>query len=219
MSKAKWNPFPDEEPPKGKKLLVTEESAFSDGKFVSLKWWRSGSKEWFPDSWFATQTAWMQAPDPFVPKERKNRRRKRMTKANWHPFPQEKPDKEGFYLVTIKNNSTGNLTIDLNFWGVHSFWSQNGKTEPGFLSFNGFSILAWTELPKPYEPPTTELYEPPLPEPIVAPKPYEPPLPTPLDVPKPYAPSEPEDMHPDAVTARAYAAGDPETIKRLRIFD
>lgn len=124
MSKDKWHLFPNEEPPKGKKLLVTEESAFSVGKFVSLKWWRSGSKEWFPDSWFATQTAWMQAPDPFVPKERKNRRRKRMTKANWHPFPQEKPDKEGFYLVTIKNNSTGTVTIDINFWGVHSFPKQ-----------------------------------------------------------------------------------------------
>ena len=73
------------------------------------------------------------------------------------------------------------------------------------LSFYGFTILAWSELPDPYEPPTTEL--------------YEPPLPTPLDAPKPYAPPEPEDMHPDAVTARAYAAGDPETIKRLTIFE
>mgnify|MGYP000301432249 CR=1 FL=1 len=106
-----------------------------------------------------------------------------MSKAKWHPFPREKPDKEGFYLVTIKNNSTGTVTIDLNFWGVHSFWSQNGKTEPGFLSFNGFSILAWMELPEPYEPP------------------------------------EPEDMHPDAVAARAYTAGDPETVKRLTIFE
>lgn len=80
-----------------------------------------------------------------------------MTKANWHPFPQEKPDKEGFYLVTIKNNSTGTVTIDLNFWGVHSFFSESEKPdpEPGFLSFNGFSILAWTELPEPYAPPET----------------------------------------------------------------
>lgn len=27
------------------------------------------------------------------------------------------------------------------------------------------------------------------------------------------------DNHPDAVTARKYMAGDPETIKRLHIFD
>lgn len=80
-----------------------------------------------------------------------------MSKAKWHPYPQKKPEKEGFYLVTIKNNSTGTITIDLNFWGVHSFLSQNEKPdpEPGVLSFNGFTILAWMELPEPYAPPET----------------------------------------------------------------
>lgn len=37
--------------------------------------------------------------------------------------------------------------------------------------------------------------------------------------PKPYRPPEPEDSHPDAETARAYVAGDPETLRRLSIFD
>ena len=37
--------------------------------------------------------------------------------------------------------------------------------------------------------------------------------------PEPYRPPEPEDNHPDAITAREYMAGDPETIRRLSIFD
>lgn len=37
--------------------------------------------------------------------------------------------------------------------------------------------------------------------------------------PEPYKPEEPEDNHPDAITARKYAEGDPETVKALHIFD
>lgn len=38
-------------------------------------------------------------------------------------------------------------------------------------------------------------------------------------LPEPYRPPEPEDNHPDAVTARKYMSGDPETVKALSIFD
>ncbi len=101
-----------------------------------------------------------------------------MNTTKWHPLPQEKPEKEGFYLVTSKNETTGAVTIDLNHWGFHT---PGG--EPDFFPHKGYSILAWAEQPKPYEPP------------------------------------EPEDNHPDAVAARAYTAGDPETVKRLTIFE
>ena len=37
--------------------------------------------------------------------------------------------------------------------------------------------------------------------------------------PEPYKEPEPLDMHPDAITARKYALGDPETVKALHIFD
>lgn len=37
--------------------------------------------------------------------------------------------------------------------------------------------------------------------------------------PEPYRPSEPEDNHPDAITARKYMKKDPETVKALHIFD
>lgn len=39
------------------------------------------------------------------------------------------------------------------------------------------------------------------------------------EMPEPYKPPEPFDMHPDAITARKYAEGDPETVKALHIFD
>lgn len=39
------------------------------------------------------------------------------------------------------------------------------------------------------------------------------------ELPEPYNPEEPEDNHPDAITARKYAEGDPETVKALHIFD
>lgn len=39
------------------------------------------------------------------------------------------------------------------------------------------------------------------------------------EMPEPYCPKEPEDNHPDAVTARKYMSGDPETVKALSIFD
>ena len=40
-----------------------------------------------------------------------------------------------------------------------------------------------------------------------------------INYPEPYRPPEPDDNHPDAITARKYAEGDPETVKALHIFD
>ena len=39
------------------------------------------------------------------------------------------------------------------------------------------------------------------------------------ELPKPYKPPKPMDMHPDAVFARKYMAGDPETVKKAHLFD
>lgn len=39
------------------------------------------------------------------------------------------------------------------------------------------------------------------------------------EMPEPYRPTNPLDMHQDAITARKYALGDPETVKALHIFD
>lgn len=37
--------------------------------------------------------------------------------------------------------------------------------------------------------------------------------------PEPYTPAKAEDNHPDAITARKYMSGDPETVKALHLFD
>lgn len=39
------------------------------------------------------------------------------------------------------------------------------------------------------------------------------------EMPEPYRPTNPLDMHQDAVTARKYSEGDPETVKALHIFE
>lgn len=39
------------------------------------------------------------------------------------------------------------------------------------------------------------------------------------EMPEPYRPPEPEDNHPDAITARKYMEKDPETVNALHIFD
>lgn len=39
------------------------------------------------------------------------------------------------------------------------------------------------------------------------------------DKPEPYKPTELLDMHQDAITARKYMEGDPETVKALQIFE
>lgn len=39
------------------------------------------------------------------------------------------------------------------------------------------------------------------------------------DKPEPYKPEQPEDNHPDAITARNYSGRDPETVNALHIFD
>ena len=39
------------------------------------------------------------------------------------------------------------------------------------------------------------------------------------ELPPPYEPPEKLDMHPDAVFARKYAAGDPDTVAAAHIFD
>lgn len=76
---------------------------------------------------------------------------RKMNITKWHPFPQEIPEADGFYLVTSKNETTGAVTIDLNHWGFHT-----PSGEPDFFPHKGYSILAWAEQPKPYEPPEPE---------------------------------------------------------------
>lgn len=56
-------------------------------------------------------------------------------KVKWHPYPQEKPLKEGRYLVTFKH-------IFRNFVIIRSYPNSDWDKEV---------VIAWAELPKPYD--------------------------------------------------------------------
>lgn len=52
----------------------------------------------------------------------------------WHPYPDEKPPKDGLYLITLKFGNTKDVSM-------------------GYLTkdINSNSLMAWAKLPKPYE--------------------------------------------------------------------
>ena len=56
-------------------------------------------------------------------------------KVKWHPYPQEKPPKEGLYLITLKFGNTKDVSM-------------------GYLTKDIYSntLIAWAEKPEPYNP-------------------------------------------------------------------
>lgn len=62
-----------------------------------------------------------------------------MTYVDWHPYPEDVPDIDKGYLVTIKNKIGQRYTTT-------DFWEKEG------FIFRDISIIAWAELPEPYRP-------------------------------------------------------------------
>ena len=58
----------------------------------------------------------------------------RESKIVWHKYPQEKPPKEGLYLITIK-------------------FGNKKEVSMGYLTKEIYSntLIAWAEIPEPYE--------------------------------------------------------------------
>ena len=52
----------------------------------------------------------------------------------WHKYPEEKPPKEGLYLITLKFGNTKDVSLGYLTKGIYSN-----------------TLTAWAELPKPYE--------------------------------------------------------------------
>lgn len=67
------------------------------------------------------------------------------TKTVWHKWPEEKPPTEGRFLVTEK------IGQDKPFVSVLRFEADPRFSSWGIL-FEKTEILAWAELPEPYEP-------------------------------------------------------------------
>lgn len=57
------------------------------------------------------------------------------TKIVWHPYPEEKPPKDGLYLITLKFGNTKDVSM-------------------GYLTKDIYSntLTAWAEIPEPYNP-------------------------------------------------------------------
>ena len=58
----------------------------------------------------------------------------------WHPYPLEKPTKEGTYLVTIKYDDEEEACVRTSIFIVAYDCFSGGRF-----------VTAWAELPKPYE--------------------------------------------------------------------
>lgn len=54
--------------------------------------------------------------------------------VKWHPYPEEKPPKEGLYLITLKFGNTKDVSM-------------------GYLTkdMNSNNLIAWAEIPEPYK--------------------------------------------------------------------
>ena len=64
-------------------------------------------------------------------------RRWRMSKnrVKWHPYPQEKPKKDGIYLITHRYGNKIGVSM--------AYVTKN---------FNSDNLIAWAEKPEPYNP-------------------------------------------------------------------
>ena len=58
----------------------------------------------------------------------------RECKILWHKYPNEKPSKDGLYLITLKFGNTKEVSMGYLTKGIYSN-----------------SLIAWAELPKPYK--------------------------------------------------------------------
>lgn len=62
-----------------------------------------------------------------------------MTHVDWHPYPENAPEIDKDYLVTIKNKIGQSYTTT-------DVWDKEG------FIYRDISIIAWAEKPEPYIP-------------------------------------------------------------------
>lgn len=73
-------------------------------------------------------------------------------KVDWHPYPEEKPFREDSYLVTRKSvlpRDEGRVFVGTLPW--------DEEDEQWRYCYNA-PVLAWANLPEPYEPPKRDPY-------------------------------------------------------------
>lgn len=65
----------------------------------------------------------------------------------WNPYPETKPPKKGDYMITLIDNS---YSVDIDEYSEHDDWYKQLKCD----------IIAWAELPQPYEKPVRLKFKP-----------------------------------------------------------
>ena len=75
------------------------------------------------------------------------------TQVKWHPFPQEKPKNDGYYLVTV-NPFLNSYPVVSDFWGGVTVCNNDlSKMETiSFWEEYEGQVLAWAEMPDRYIP-------------------------------------------------------------------
>ncbi len=68
-----------------------------------------------------------------------------MTHVDWHPYPEEKPKKDGVYLVTMR---VWDATYEDYFVGVGFSYFMNTDFKEDAIH----EVIAWAEKPEPYSP-------------------------------------------------------------------
>ena len=68
----------------------------------------------------------------------------RKESTSWHPYPKEKPEKNGRYLITFMEGDADlfDLEIIVGTWDGKRF----------YISARDKNVLAWAEKPEPYQP-------------------------------------------------------------------
>lgn len=62
-----------------------------------------------------------------------------MTQVDWHPYPETKPRRLGYYLVTAEGE-TSPVVVEMQ-------WTHQRK-----FGIATEHVIAWAELPEPYDP-------------------------------------------------------------------
>ena len=65
----------------------------------------------------------------------------------WHPFPQEKPPTNTWYMVTVSEHMDGSEPRDT----AMMYFTKKGYFDDFSFGVTERTVVAWAERPKPYE--------------------------------------------------------------------
>ena len=122
-----WHKYPQEDLPMIGRYFLTIRGHY--GNFVDI-FRISPEKEWMRKF----VVAWAELPEKYDKRKTKN------VKFNWHPYPEEKPEEFGNYILTVKNKKKRNIST--------SHWFNNTRD---FCNEDDEQILAWAKFPEPYK--------------------------------------------------------------------